>query len=92
MTLLSWIGKRELKRSDERMKTMEKVLASNSATIAAIKEASMCKDDLDELRTSVTASINLGVQLLRDDVERRHVENREDIKELRQELRVRRRS
>jgi hypothetical protein len=85
--LVSWFGRREMKRIDEALEESEKAAKAHAERIIALEESRVSRDDLDELRESLTASIINGVERLEKGVDRRHQEHREDREAFRKELR-----
>lgn len=81
MGLLGWIGRRELKRA-------EVTQQDHASRLGVLERDRVSRDDFDELRSSLTASITVGVERLENSVEKRHQENRDDMTELRADVRT----
>lgn len=79
--LLGWIGRRELKRA-------EMTQQDHASRIGVLEKDRVTRDDFDELRSSLTASITGGYERLENSVEKRHQENRDDMTELRADVRT----
>lgn len=75
--LLGWGGKRALQRQAEHQQRIE-----------ALERDRVSRDDFDELRSSLTASISVGIERLENSVEKRHRENRDDLAEIRADVRT----
>ena len=75
VAISAWLCRRAIKRMDDD-------IAGCQQSIEELKEDRITRQDFDELRGSMTASITTAFQMIDKSVERRHAENRQDRESL----------